>query len=711
MLIYKNDNDKNYEERYSQAIMQIPLYSTEWTNFNPSDPGVTVLENLSLFETLQQEHINEMPTEVKAALLKMMGFVPKKGRSSRVLLMPKNAVQPFIVPKGQRFYLGKLCFEATRDIKVGTGVINSIYAAHNTANPTKEAPDNTDVSIVEMNYLLDSEVRLSVKPFTDTPSLNDELYFLCDSLPAEGEDAILYLEIDEKEKRNPLDEMNKDMFANLQWQIYMDGRFVDVAYTDHTNGLMNSGEVVMHMPTGHKPEIFEADSYCIRAVLTKAEYDIAPVLIGVYGFLFEVWQQDTRSFTQTGNRATSVDVRKELVDNHYISIFVREEKGRAYRQYTQYHGEDVAGRYYDMDESDPDRVFYRFKKSTYGYGPEKGKKAIRVIGYSEEVMRQYKLGKVEGYDDQRIKLPLQNIVAEKFFIIAKRLDEDGEGIYEFVRPGHSAEGELFYHLHERTGEIQIVDAGDFIGAELFMGGCAVYSGELGNVRTGNQFKTEGKLKRLTFTNPCPGTGGQYPEDINAVRKKFINDLDSPASAVTAQDYEKLVLTTPGLCIHKAKAYMDPARNEVRVAVLPGVLGKNGLPELKMGYQKIIEDRLEERRLLSTKVTVVKPVYAPVNVSATIMVNKSYEHTEERLNKLVAHMVNYMETDKNFGELLKFEDVFHAIENDPGVVYIQQLTLRPAKNQLVIRQEQNILPNPDAIIIPGNINLQLLTYHK
>jgi len=711
MLRYKNENDKNYEDRLAQAIMQIPLYSSEWTNFNQSDPGITVLENLSLFETLQQEHINEITPEVKAALLKMMGFVSHKGRSGRVLLMPKNATEAFVVPKGQRFGVGDLCFEAIRDINVGTSVINDVYAAHNVPKPTEEDPDNTEVQIVEMKYLLDSELRLSVKPFTEKPALNDGIYFLCNSLPAAGEDAILYLEINENEMRNALDENNKDMFSSLRWQIYMDGEFVDVASSDHTNGLMNSGEVTIHMPSGRSPEIYEADSYCIRAVLTKASYDIAPALIGVYGFLFEVWQQDTRSFTLTGNRATSIAIRKELTKDHYIMVFAREEKGTSYRQYTPYHGEDTEGRYVDIDESEPDRVFYRFKKNTYGYGPEKGKNAVRVVGYSEEVMRQYKLGTVEGYDDQVIKLPLQNIVADSFFIIAKRKDENGEGLFEFVRPGHSAEGDLYYHLRERTGEIQIVDAGDFIGAELFMGGCAVYRGELGNVRQGNTFKSTGKLKSLTFINPCPGTGGQYPEDLESVRKRFIKDLDTPASAVTARDYEELVLSTPGLCIHKAKAYMNPARNEVRVAVLPGVVGKTGLPELKSDYQKIIEDRLEEHRLLSTKITVVKPVYAPVNVSATVMVNQSYEHTEERLRRLVEHMINYMETNKNFGELLKFEDVFHALEEDPGVVYVQQLTLRPARTQLATRQEQNVLPNPDAIIIPGNINLELLTYHK
>ena len=36
MLNSRNLEDKTYEELMAQALLQIPLYSQEWTNFNPS---------------------------------------------------------------------------------------------------------------------------------------------------------------------------------------------------------------------------------------------------------------------------------------------------------------------------------------------------------------------------------------------------------------------------------------------------------------------------------------------------------------------------------------------------------------------------------------------------------------------------------------------------------------------------------------------------
>ena len=43
MLNSINLDDKSYEDILTEAISQIPLYSEEWTNFNHSDPGITML--------------------------------------------------------------------------------------------------------------------------------------------------------------------------------------------------------------------------------------------------------------------------------------------------------------------------------------------------------------------------------------------------------------------------------------------------------------------------------------------------------------------------------------------------------------------------------------------------------------------------------------------------------------------------------------------
>ena len=50
-----NLDDRSFEQIRDEAIRLIPQYCPEWTNYNPSDPGITLIELfifVSLFNTL-----------------------------------------------------------------------------------------------------------------------------------------------------------------------------------------------------------------------------------------------------------------------------------------------------------------------------------------------------------------------------------------------------------------------------------------------------------------------------------------------------------------------------------------------------------------------------------------------------------------------------------------------------------------------------------
>ena len=86
-----------------EAYGKIPVYSSEWTNFNPSDPGITILENLTAFQILQQNQMDTVTDAVKEGLLKLVGYTPRKGACSRVLLEAFGVKEPILMPADQRF--------------------------------------------------------------------------------------------------------------------------------------------------------------------------------------------------------------------------------------------------------------------------------------------------------------------------------------------------------------------------------------------------------------------------------------------------------------------------------------------------------------------------------------------------------------------------------------------------------------------------------
>ena len=82
MLNSKSIPGKTHDQLMEENLSKIPIYSDEWTNFNPSDPGITILENLSAFAVLQQEQMDQIPESVRAKLLSLLGYKPQKGRGA-----------------------------------------------------------------------------------------------------------------------------------------------------------------------------------------------------------------------------------------------------------------------------------------------------------------------------------------------------------------------------------------------------------------------------------------------------------------------------------------------------------------------------------------------------------------------------------------------------------------------------------------------------
>jgi len=696
MLRNQNLGSKTYEDRITEGIMQIPLYSSEWTNYNPSDPGITILENFSLYETLQQEHISLMPPEVKAGLLKMMGFTPNKGRNARVLLYLENVREPIILPKGQRFTLEDISFETRKEISINDSRLTSVWS-------------HIGSEWIEMDHLLDREIKLPKYIFGEKPEAGTELYLFCNNLPTSGEEAIFYFDMAETTRRNLFEDRDFNLFASVKWEVYGEGGFTPIYANDKTGGFITSGEILFRFPN-YIPTRFDERGYLIRATLEKADYDIPPLMNGIYAFLFEAWQQQTEVASFTGKKKSSIETPSGLAKDHYISVFAREEGESFYRHYELASQRGVTGRFFDVAD-DGTKIIYKFNQRKFGYGPERGNAAVRVIAYTQDMMRQYHIGQVEGYDDQKIELPIKNIIADSFFVIARMLDSDGEKYYKFVRPGRKEEGNLYYQLFEREGYILIKEAGDYLGAELFLGGCSTYIGAAGNIRAGNYLKAVGLSGNIRFFNPCPGTGGRFIESLEDVRKRFIQDIDTPFAAVTASDYESIVLNTPGLCIMKAKAYIDQTRNEVKIAVLPGNKGLDGLPVLTTDYEKIIQGRLEERRLLTTKITLMKPQYEKVNVKAEVYVDQYFEKNQSRIEERIKKAINYIDSTKNFGEPLLFQEVFESIEEDSGVEFVSKLKLSPNRSKYATVKEESIYPADDVVLIPGTISVDLIPYHK
>lgn len=698
MLVNKNLNDKTYQELISEAIMQIPLYTTEWTNFNPSDPGMTILENLTAFEALQQESIRQVTPKIRQKLLKMLGFTERKGRCARILMSAEGVKEPVELQANQPFYLGDLAFETNRRMRIGGYSLTGVYGQH-------------DGSFQDYSYLINDDIPKAAMIFGETPCEGDCVYFTADRLPEPGEEMIFYMTLANRFNRNPYEEKGNNTFADLVWECYTGNGYETMNVADYTSCFLVSGEVRMRMPNTAAAvcEELPKPAYAIRTRVIKADYDVSPKLLSVAGFLFEAWQKETKSVCYTFQKYSKITLNSELMEEGYLQVFCKEEKGSFYRRYEPVSEEGDRGRFYTLEHERYGVNTFSFDRRRFGFAPDKLKNAVKIMVYSEEMMRRFYLGIVQGYDAQELELPVKNIVAESFCIIAKRTDENGEELFDFVRPNYYEEDSLTYYLLENEGKIIIEDAGVFIGASLYMGSCSITRGQEGNIREGNRFRTGKNLQDIEFVNVGPGTGGCFRESIADVRKRFLADMNKPYTTVTAADYESIVKSAPGLCIHKVRAVLREERNEVQIAVKPGT--DECFPKLSDTYRKSLEQLLEKKRLLTTRVEIVPPVYLPINVKGVIYVKRHYEREQGLIEQTIREQLDYLESDRNFGDVLKFDEVFRAVENLECVEYIYDLTLHPQYPGAAKIRDNDIYPNADCLCYAGDIQLEIRNYEK
>ena len=127
MLNSVNLNDKTYEELLAEAIAHIPLYSREWTNFNVSDPGITLLQNLTAFQLLQQENINDVPERVQRKLLKLLGCVGRENRAAMALIQAPPQGGP-ILPEGHLLWSGDIPFETVDETPLSAWGLSRVLA-------------------------------------------------------------------------------------------------------------------------------------------------------------------------------------------------------------------------------------------------------------------------------------------------------------------------------------------------------------------------------------------------------------------------------------------------------------------------------------------------------------------------------------------------------------------------------------------------------
>jgi hypothetical protein len=120
-LTIPNLDDRRYQELLDEALARVPVYTPEWTNFNKSDPGVTLIEVFAFMTESLLYRANQIPERNRKKFLKLLNVPLQPATSAQGLATitnDKGLLQTVTLNDGVELRAGKVPFRTTRPLDV-----------------------------------------------------------------------------------------------------------------------------------------------------------------------------------------------------------------------------------------------------------------------------------------------------------------------------------------------------------------------------------------------------------------------------------------------------------------------------------------------------------------------------------------------------------------------------------------------------------------
>lgn len=647
---------KTWEESLEHLKEMIPGLYPQWTDYNLHDPGMTLLELAAWLGQIQEYQLRQIGHEHQKGFLKLLGVRPVKQKPGQTYVTV-DAGESLFLPAGTRFYADHIPFETREDQKVTEGIFKRFVMREG------------DVSQVLEGEWLREGRGVSIQPFGRNPRKGNCLEIhLCRPLePCMNHR--LYMEFSHPGGRIPVrvDEAVYDghgyyRLADIRmeylgedgwhgadgpdgwdradgWQG-ADGpdgwQRADGPHGrpgDDTYSFVQDGSILFSLGGPMKEE-----NPCLRFLLERTDYIAAPCITRISLAMARVWQQETVPreelpvFTGTGFPDQSFELGDSRVDEDEFCL-------AAECPVPEYPVPECPVPEYPVQEC-PAPEFPVPERSVpecpvpgrpHSESPVTGHISRGFCRMREYGWRQREDFHCSGPEDCHYVL------------------EDG-----VLRFGNGMRGMM------PEGLIRVKHMVRTLGDE-------------GNIKSGTINRMDGIAgEDVRLIHEMDVTGGTDRETVEAAMERFCREQeeswDSPRQrAVTLRDYERLVMSAPGLMIEECRAYSLRA-GEIILAVKPCSDQRRAV--LSKGYEKNIYRFLEEKRMIGTKLRVVPPDYYDVTIVCTVCARVQYRMADRMVEDAVREWVEA----RGFGQGIPYGQLLGMIDSLPCVQQVSSLGL-------------------------------------
>jgi hypothetical protein len=674
-----NLDDRRYTDLVDEGRSLIPVYSPEWTNFNASDPGITLMELFAFVAEMDIYQINRVPDRHKRKFLELIGVKPEPPHPAQVALaVTVSGTSPVSVPARTAFSVSNLPFRTLADLTAAPASLNAIQTTDGTTfrDATATFPDEP------------------LWPFGIPPQTDSAIYFGFDQ-PLAPNVVTGFVFHFAGTPVSPL--AGRHHSAVIVWE-YLNafGWWSPLQVDDSTRSFSTDGHLRITGPSQMRQSAIgrvTAPLFYIRAHYTAGQYDTPPKLLSAAWNAVEAEQAESAVQTwpiAPGTVATGADP----TPGQMVSVLF---------------GFDTIDRINSLAfDSTADPKFRVL--SYYAAGPSTaGAITFELFLVAAGTGAPFQHTPLAGGPAVvEASVQLYTLESGSWHTWESRLSFDS-----------SSPADSHFILEAQTGDVQF---GDGLHARALPEGALLFASysktaaALGTVAGGITAAISLPSIAGAVTAP-PATPGLDAETLEGAIGRAANQREAPLRAVTLAEYETLALSTPGTTIARVSARANlyagldcfEALGVVTVIVVPDM--PIPMPPPSDGLLAAVRAYLNPRRVIGTRIEVVPPGYLQVSVNATVQSGKG--QNQARLQQAIIAALNaFLDpliggpdgTGWPFGRDVYETEILQILAQTPGVDHVNSLVLAPTG---CTPQCGNICVKPTWLVTPGQHQIEVL----
>ena len=212
------------------------------------------------------------------------------------------------------------------------------------------------------------------------------------------------------------------------------------------------------------------------------------------------------------------------------------------------------------------------------------------------------------------------------------------------------------------------------------------------------YDSYGAPVNVEVINERNAVGASDGETLDEVKRNAPSIYRTQHRCVTRQDFRDYILTYPG--IEKVNILDNSIFEEIGIFGVKACIIPDGGGYPNESLKQNLLTKLEDKKIISTQVDVIDPVYIPFDVDISIQIQQKMSSAviSNNVRKVINDYLYYKNRD--FGQIVSYQELYKLISNVTGVLSINNLTISENRKIRIIEKP---VVNTNTLVIYDAIN--------